>query len=81
MIIESVFNENGNGFKTIFAKASKDGKTITLTDGNISQEIPFTAFVKASKDGLLAGKLEIQVANKFGPKQADLNFNRQGGIL
>lgn len=31
-----VFNENGNGFKTIFAKASKDGKTITLTDGNIS---------------------------------------------
>ena len=76
-----VFNENGNGFKTIFAKASKDGKTITLTDGNISQEIPFTVFVKASKDGLLAGKLEIQVANKFGPKQADLNFNRQGGIL
>lgn len=70
-----VFNEGNNDFKTVFVSASKDGKTITLTDGNRSQEILFTEFVKTTKEGIQAGKLEIQAANSFGPKQTELNFN------
>ena len=47
-----VFNEGNNDFKTVFVSASKDGKTVTLTDGIRSQEISFTEFVEATKGGI-----------------------------